>query len=271
MSLDRSALEHIQELSIAAEKITEGGKTFFETVVLPKSMAVYSLEQHQKYRNRFRAEFYTKTLADYLDYVKDNDGECVYVNPAAMRAVTIFDIGDNTNPGHCKHKAKLSLEETPEYKAVLGINEQRLSQRQLAEFVEDWIPNISVVDANGNDMESRVAINAIRRITIESISKGESQISNMSQSKSALESIEARSGDFALPAWITFDCAPYEGFADRLFAMRLSVSTAQGEPKLRATIQKLEKHKVEMANELSTKVKAYLPDVDAYLGTIDTE
>ena len=141
MSLDRSALEHIQELSITAEKITEGGKTFFETVVLPKNMAVYSLEQHQQCRNRFRAKFETETLADYLTYVKHNSGKCVYVNTAAMRAVTVFDIGDNTKPGHCEHKAKLSLEKTPEYLSILKINEQRLSQRHLAELSSSKVTN----------------------------------------------------------------------------------------------------------------------------------
>jgi len=169
MSLDRSALELIQETILTAENKADS-RSEFAISTISKNMQIVSLEKYQEFRNRFRAEFETETLADYIAYVKENSGSHSYINAGVMRAVTVFDIGDEDEAGHCEHKAKLAMVKTPEYSAVLGVNGERISQRVLAEFIEDWMPNISVVDADGEDMENKVAINAIRRITIENLS-----------------------------------------------------------------------------------------------------
>lgn len=270
MSLDKSALELVQDTVLAAEN-QANDHTAFEIATLPDAMSIFSLEKYQEQRNRFRATFATNTLADYINYVNQNNGSESYINAKNMSANTIFDIGDIDEPGHCEHKAGLLLVKSPEYSAILDINGQRLSQRALSEFLEDWSHYIDVLDANGEEMETRTAINSIRRITIESLLKGENQISNMSESKSTLETIEAKSGDAPLPAWIYFECKPYEGFNNRTFAMRISVSTAHNDPKLRATIQTIEKHKAEMGSELAALIKEGSPDINTYLGTLYTD
>ena len=55
-----------------------------------------------------------------------------------MSAAAILNFGTTDAPGHCDSKATVKLDQTAPYTALLEIVNKRLTQRELAEFIEDW-------------------------------------------------------------------------------------------------------------------------------------
>ncbi|MGH1371160.1 MAG: DUF2303 family protein [Cellvibrionaceae bacterium] len=244
----REAIQFLQSQSATALGLLDTTKT--PLAALPDDMKIASLEQYMEFRSNFRGEFSTISIEEFVSY--SNSDLCVaascFINAIEMKAVSFFDIGDIESPGHCRHKAILTLEKTAEYKALLSIDGLQISQKKLAEWIEDWHEAITVLDPDGNDIETKRAIAAIRNITIEEKRSLESSQESFSSSKSAMEKIEAKSRD-AEPAFIEFDCVPYSHLQKRKFLLRLSIITS-GEPKLVARIIRHESAIEEMGNEL---------------------
>jgi len=263
--MDRTAIERIEELSVACDKrIVERVK--FPLAVLAGGNKIESLEQFQDKRNRFRAKFATTTLADFIDYVNDNGGKKVFISKANMIARTIFDMDDL---GHCVHTAKCAPVKTPEYQAVCDINGAKVEQQKIVEFMEDWKDHIDAVDSNGDDMGYKEALMAMRLVTIEKMQTGESMVSSMSSQQSAMQKIEAKSGDKPLPAWIQFDCKPYDGLGERIFYMRLSITEGRSVPMMQLRVQNLAQHETLIANEMAELIGNGVDDAKCYLGSVD--
>jgi uncharacterized protein YfdQ (DUF2303 family) len=219
MSLSKDALEYLNLQAVRRTEI----KSDFPGIVLPKDCSIQSLEALQTYRNRYIATFYTMDMADFSAYVNKHGQAQVFIDSKTPIAEAIFDLGTIEQPGHAKHRAKLQLEQTPEYAALVAFERSAHSQQELAEWLEDWQFNITADDGKGEEMEIKKAIAAVRRVTITAKSKGEHSVGNLSQSKSSLEELDARSGEQSLPAWIRFTCAPYHGLGQYDFNMRVGV------------------------------------------------
>lgn len=264
MSIDKSAIEHIQK---TATDIREVEQTDFPTVAISKSLELCSLEEFQKHRNYFRGIFNTNTCDDFLGYVAENNGSSCFINAETMSAQSIFDLGDSEAPGHAKHRAILTLDKSAPYIEVLANNNRRTSQRELAEWIEDYRDFIEVLDENGEEMQNTAAVAAIRRITIEAVRKQGNDQRTFGESKSAMESIDAKSEDGPMPAWILFTCKPYEDLKERTFHSRISIITRGEEPQLTTRIIKLDVIKEEMATEFKGLLAdKYEGDIKFYLG-----
>ena len=264
MSIDKTAIEHIQK---TATDLREVENTDFPTIALSESLKLHDLEKYQQYRNYFRGIFETKTCKDFLEYVSENKGANCFINADSMSAKSIFDLGDKESPGHAKHQANLTLKKSAPYIELLANNETRMNQRELAEWIEDYRDFIEVLDENGEEMQNTAAVAAIRRITIEAIRKQGNEQRTFGESKSAMESIDAKSEDGPMPAWILFTCKPYEDLKEQTFHSRISITTRGDEPKLTMRIIKLDVIKEEMATEFKELLaKEHDGDMKFYLG-----
>lgn len=136
------------------------------------------------------------------------------------------------NPGHGDDKAQLTLVPTAAYKSIQQYTGKRLSQRDLAEWLEDWAENLKVTDANGNDMNTSSAIAAVRNITIKALAESNHKEHNFGATRSALEEIEA-SSQAVLPGEIHFTLTPYEDLPSITIILRLSVFTSDDKPALK--------------------------------------
>jgi uncharacterized protein YfdQ (DUF2303 family) len=149
----------------------------------------------------------------------------------------------------------IKAEKTAVYKALLVYaSGQGYAQKVVAEFLEDWAGYIECFAENGIEIRTSQAVAAVRKITIESMKKLESEEKSLGATKSAFESVQASSTE-SLPTVIRFVCAPYDEFDQRVFMLRLGVLTGEATPKVNLRIIKLEEHQEEMAAELAGMVR----------------
>ena len=267
MSLTKEAIQHIEANALTAagrEIITETSRL----AVLPEAVRVHSLEQYQPYRDRFRGALSTHSLQDFAKYVEshkqDEDFTLTsrgFIDQDAMRAAVIFNLGEPGVAGHGDDTATLTLKPTAAYTALREIIGQTLKQQQLAEWLEDWLPNLNALDGEA-DLPMLQAINAVRRMTIKATSQRDSNVGDFSTSRSAMDEIEARSQD-TLPSAFTFATVPYEGLQSASMKLRLSVITGRDEPLLKLRWVGEEAQREEFAREfkavLEQEVGGFVP------------
>lgn len=271
MSTDKETLQHVEQLAIAA---ANNLVTDYETAMVPDGMRIEDLEIFQENRNRYRAIFDTNHIEDFAKYFKAHNGKSCFINQEDMQAKSIFDLGTVEEPLHCRHRAKLVLVKTAAYKALLSVanpdshRHDFMSQKQLAEWIEDWQDFIVVKDEEHNVIPMGKAVSAIRRVTIEATAKQETNTQTFSSNKSTLESISASSDDDPLPGFIMFTCIPYHGLSEFDFLARISLITGK-EPQFSLKVTQLEQTQEEMADDFKNKLSDKLgKDAKLFIGTI---
>ncbi|MFB2704255.1 DUF2303 family protein [Marinobacter shengliensis] len=278
---DNSALHEYTKI-VQAEAI----QTFLQeqtdgsTIALPEGVKVADLEQYLENRRRYRGTMKTNLIGEFVEFVTSTiDGYSVYtgdnfpcfIDPQAMRAIAFFNLGDINNPGHGDHQAKLSLQKTEAFQELLGINGKRFDQRQLAEWLEDWIDHLQTFAEDGRtELSLAASVAAIRRITIGTNAEATSEEQTFSSRRSAMAEVEAKHKD-QLPAFLKFTCEPYQGLQERTFTVRLSLITGE-KPQISARIVRLETAQEDMAKELEEKLRSGFEDseVRTFVGEFHT-
>lgn len=267
----------IKELAMA-QAITAGSdasaahlaKDQIPPIALPQDFNLHDLERYAPTRRRARGTVSTSVAADFAQYADAHKehGSTVFVDADAMTATAVLNLGDPEIPGHADNEVVLKLRQTAPFIALLTIaNGRGFKQSDVAEFIEDWASHISCFNTDGGSIDTRQAIAAVRRITIESLRKVESDEQQLSATRSALESVKATASE-PIPAAIVFRCEPYQGLSLRPFAMRLGILTGDKVPLLVLRIQKMEDHKEQMAKELVALVADAIKDsMPVHIGT----
>lgn len=276
---DNSALHEYTKI-VQAEAIQKflQEQTDHSTIALPEGVKVADLEQYLEWRRRYRGTMSTNLISEFVEYVKGTvdgynespvDNFPCFINPQAMRAIAFFNLGDVDNPGHGDHQAKLSLLKTEAFRELLGINGKRFDQRQLAEWLEDWIEHIEAMAEDGAILPLSTAVAAIRRITIGTNAEATSEEQTFSSRRSAMAEVEAKHKD-QLPAFLKFTCEPYQGLQERTFTVRLSLITGE-KPQISARIVRLETAEEEMAKELEERLRSGFEDseIRTFVGEFD--
>lgn len=256
--------EAVQELAqaqaiTAADNATagafgEGGGSGL--VALPKDFTIHDIEKHLSTRRRARGSMTTSVVDDFAAYAGAHQeaGATVFVDPDAMAATAVLNLGHADEPGHADNVAVYAPKKTAPFKALLAIaTGNQVTQRAVAEFLEDW-PGLTQFFHDGTELQPGRAIQAVRSINIEELRKLGSQQEQLSETRTAFESIKATS-EHTLPTHIYFKCEPYMGLPERTFVLRLGVHTGGEKPAISLRITTFEKHAEQMAQELVDKVK----------------
>lgn len=226
MSLSKEAIQHIEAQAIAASGKTVPG-THTPVAVVPASVNLESLEPYQAHRSRFRGRLNTTALHDFVEYVNRHcslaTGPACFVDQESMAATVIFNLGTVDQAGHGDDLAVLTLKPTAAYAAVRAVLGRSMSQQQLAEWLEDWAPNIQAL-AGDDPIHIATAITGIRKMSIKSSSELKSTVGDLSASRSSMDEIEARSQEI-LPTAFSFTVVPFEGLGVATILLRLSVIT----------------------------------------------
>lgn len=250
--LDEKSIKHLQKeaVLVALTGALTTAKTSSTLVAVPSDYEVKDLESYMPNRDSYRFNYDTESITDFAKYCEEfqQEGSKCFISADDMEANVIFDLGKEDNPLHQRHKALLSLRKTAAFKALLNISGERLSQKQAADFLEDWAENIAVTTKNGEAMKVNQAALQLREITIEQVRNVESKVDDFSESMSAMEKVEAKNQD-KIPAIIDFTCEPYHGLEKRLFTVRLSILTGSAKPEIVLRIVKLEAQKEDIAEE----------------------
>ena len=269
--MEKSGIVQIQEsanVPALIEQLTNT-KTVHPLVLTPNSMDMSSLERHMEFASRYRMNISTTSINDFIDYNKQFDevGATCFINADSMTSKTIFDLGTVEAPGHKEHTAALDLKRTAVYRALLGTSGDKLTQKEAAEFLEDWADFITVEDQHGESMTFKAAAASLQDMTIASAKTMNSTVSDFGESNNSMESIEAKSKG-ALPAWVDFKCIPHLGLEARTFTLRVSILTSGDRPSVVLRIVKLENIQEEIALEFKDKlVESFTNNhIDTYLG-----
>lgn len=179
--LNGDAIEKIQELTLAAVHTQDLKTTICPTVMLPSGYGIESLERFNLNRFRFRGTLETTSIADFVRYsvgyaVIDTPARC-FIDAESMSARAVFNIGSLDEPGHADNVASIRLKTAP-FRALLAVNGDRLSQKQIAEWLEDWSDLLLAFDTEGTTMDISKAAQAVRRVTIQQTNQAEHEDSD---------------------------------------------------------------------------------------------
>lgn len=266
MPLAKDALEHILAQAHAATVLPV---TLVPVTALPADVKIHNLEQFQALRSRFRGTLNTNSLRDFADYTITRNGAEAqgFVNQDDMSCKVFFNLGDEITPGHADDVAILKLKPTAAYKALQEVAGRKLSQRDLAEWIEDWHLNLQATQEGGKSMSISAAVASVRNITIKASASSTNSEHNFGASRSALDSIEAASAESRIEA-LHFSLIPYEGLAVRVFTLKLSILTGDDKPTLKLRWAGEEQQVEEIAQEFkATLAKEVSGAASLTLGT----
>lgn len=249
--LDSSAIQQVKDLVLSGYHLNDIHGLACPTALLPENTSVESLERFALERFRFRGAMDTTSIDDFVRYASgyaaEEDPARCFIDAENMSARSIFNIGTLDNPGHADNVSTIKLKKTAPFRALLGINGDRLNQKQIAEWLEDWSDFLTAFDANGNTMTIAQAAQAVRRVTIQQATQADHEDDDFSGKKSLMQSIEASSKE-VMPVAFEFKCVPYEGLGERAFSMRNSLLKSN-EPCFVLRIVQLEAQEEAIANE----------------------
>lgn len=266
--MDSSAIHSIGQLAIDAARANHID-TDTPALILPCAdggQKVLSIEHLQPGRSRYRGTFNTQNLGAFADYITETVSNNTpptpakgFIDPEKMSALAFFNLGDHEHPGHGDNTASLKLKPTAAYAALLAATSQRaLDQRSLHDFLEDWRDNITVlIDGQPKDNAIAAALAAVRDITIEQARKVQHVERDFGATKSAMESVDARS-TLTLPSGFEFKAVPYEGLQERTFRLRLGVNTGGDKISLSLRVQQSEQISEDIARDFLARLEAKL-------------
>lgn len=207
---------------------------------------VVSIEHLQEGRSRFRGSLKTTVPAEFVAYLKRYAGGAGFIDADSMTATAYLNLGTPEKPGHADWSASLNLKATAAYTALQQADGMARSQKQMAEWIEDWSNHLGAIK-DGEGISINVALAAIREISIEAKKNVTSTDRDFGASRSSMEEIEARAKG-GLPTHFQFRCTPYPGFSSRDFVLRLSVITGES-PALKLRIVGKEQAEEDIAQE----------------------
>lgn len=274
---DKSAIEKLQEAQqiVAAEKVINSQmlEGHNQVAALPESFRLVDLEKYQPCRYRLRGSMSTESISNFAQYaaLHNAQGANCFINAEQMSAQLIFNMGTKESAGHCDHTANVKLEKTAAYISLLNITDKKLSQKEVAEFIEDWRDFITCFgeeDEDGNRPSIKLprALHTIRSITIEAKAINSSEDRTFGATKSSMESIDVSKENLP-PSILVFSCQPYVDLAVRDFTLRLGVITT-GQPALTLRIARKEQHNEEMAEEFKQAIGLSLQNLNPSIPTI---
>lgn len=249
--LDSGTFKQVKDLVLSGYHLNDIHGLACPTALLPDGTSVESLERFSLERFRFRGAMTTTSIDDFARYSKgyasDSEPARCFIDADNMTARSVFNIGTLDNPGHADNVASITLKKTAPFRALLQIDGQRLKQKQIAEWLEDWSDYLLAFDADGNTMQISQAAQAVRRITIQQATQQDHETGDFAGKKSLMQSVEASSKD-VMPVAFEFKCVPYEGLGERRFSLRNSLLTSD-DPCFVLRIVQLEAQEEEIANE----------------------
>lgn len=263
----KEALEHLEN-KLTVQNIAQVAGM----AVVPNNHRLVSTEEFQDFRNRYRGELKTNSFNGFVDYVNKLKTQSIvfeeetqlFVDKKSMSAKAFFNLGTISTPGHGDHTALVTLVKRAEFRAATDMNGYKPSQRELAEWLEDYADYIVAYDSDGTEMTAIQAAYAVRNLNIESLSNVESSLGNTGHTVSMMDKVEAKSKG-RIPTEISFTCVPYDGLTEKLIRMRLVTAGAKDESLFRLRIVGFELLEEAIASDFCTLLQA-ATEIDPVIG-----
>ena len=270
--MDASAIKEIQETAILAASVRPDGIDPESSIfVMPSSFKVVNAEGTNLHRDRFRGSYETKSIPDFLEYVKlhgevvaDTKGFIDTTNDE-FTAKAFFNLTIGDLAGHADDVAILTLEQTPEFAALTKIENVKIKQRALSDFVEDWAHVLTPFDANGVAIETKKALNSIRNVKISRNVDINSSVHDSGRALSAAEQVELVGQSESLPSFFTLRTSAYHGLSTRELDIRFIRSDNDNEPVFTLQIIRRAQVMENLATDFKHTIAAELQDYGTFL------
>jgi len=182
--MDASAIQSIADLAIIK---AENTAIQSHVSIVPKTAELKSLEPFDGAPRHFRACFKTVVLADFVKYINQHatNHTAVFIDKSQASADVIFDMGSPENALWGKHRAYISLEQTPAYATLLSNNNRELSQQDFIDFLEDWAGAVTFFYCTPQDTDGlpfAKVIGTLRKLKVSANSEKEQTVGNFSAS-----------------------------------------------------------------------------------------
>lgn len=267
--MEQANLKQIQNLILSSVRVDNAD---YPIAILPDNMTIHSLEKQNAHRNSYRAKFNTYNFDSFTAYAKQHNqtGAQCFIDEKCLGAEIIFDVGNREKPLHAVHRAILRMEKTAAFKALCDFQGTKQSQREFSDWLEDWGDFITAYNDDEEPMSLTSAVQAVRKITLDYAVKEEHEVGDFAASKSAFESVEAKS-KLELPKYFVFNTHTYKGLDSQAFTLRLSILTGGDKPVLTARLIKAEQIQEAIAKEFASKLTDALIDTDitVNIGTVE--
>lgn len=266
--MDAEAIRVLQENTAELAQTLNGILDPVGKVAVPDGWSVSDIEGRRDYRLRFRADFKTHSLADWIAYVLAHDGTAhtrVYVQPDELTALAIFNEGDVDNPGHMDDRARLTLGKSAAYLGLLSIHGRTLTQSEFLDWLDDFAENITQFrNANDETLPHASALAGIRTLTLDRTHSVTSKQEDVRRELGELERIEVREA-VAFPSKFVFSFTPAVGLSDALALVKITptaIATREGAerkpPSFRLRVLGLDKFNEELAAGFKGRVAELL-------------
>lgn len=264
-------LQETNAIPQAAAAVDEGVAAKFSAVALPEHMKLRDLENFMPTRRRLKGTLRTSSQASFIYYcqIQREQEASVFVHGGALTATAVLNFGSTDAPGHADNLAHLTYECTAAYAALRHMHRSDPSQKEVAEWMEDWSEHITCFVGDEEVALAR-AVAAVRRVSIEHLNKVETTVEQLGAERTAFESVKA-SSKLALPTVMHFKCTPSVDLPERLFVLRLAITPTDEGPRFTLRIKTLERHEQEMAKEVVDQLTAaFGSEISVYVGSYTT-
>lgn len=213
--MDASIVTAIADLAAAEQTNHLIEENELPTLIVPNSHQLCSIERFLPAPKRFRAQFETASLTDFLNYYnKHMDGNTsLFVDDSDLTANAIFDLGTPKSPLWSEHKATLTMAKTGHYSMLLACENKRMNQTSILEFFDDFRPNVEFFNTDNNgdklDIGFRDAYSALSSLTVQKLSEADKTEDVHSASSSTYDKLDVNSRRGTLPEYFAFSTPPY--------------------------------------------------------------
>lgn len=222
--------------------------------VIPEGYKLVALEPHMHKPHDFSGHFKTDDIMAMDDYLATfaTPRTRVFVDPANMSALAIFDHGQPDDPSWRTHKATLALRVAPEFDALLALNGRDLKQRQILDFIADWHPLLAFAGEGEDVITPAVAIQRLQKLETTATLNASVEEKDTAQARSLSE---RRSVTSKPPTTLTLTTPLYLGMEPRDITARL-IYVADKEPAIKLRIVGLDSARLETARAFSARLQA---------------
>lgn len=201
--------DHIANLAVAGveTRIIES----VPHVILPPGHSMQSFEKLLPKPLRLKEHLQIQNVSSFVDYFQlfANDATIIFANEEAATITAVFDYHKPNNPSHCEHKATLKLVHSDEWKAWVNNNGKGLSQRSMAEFIEDNIKDVVKPDG-ATLLEIAKTLQATKKLAFRSsqeLQNGQVQLTYNEE----IEGQAGATGQLQIPKEIVIGARVYKG------------------------------------------------------------
>lgn len=271
MNLNQTQTEVATSIAASQPAVVETGVAP-HLILKHDNYSVANLESYLPQRIRPRGVYETTDLESFATFLTEHRGSLnndltVFVDADRMSAVCPLNFREGAAYGHCDFKATMTLKQTAAYAALLQNCNRSIPQRDFVMLLEDWVDVLVAYDAFGETIPAQTAWMAVRHMTVDAARSVATTTANLSENRSVVEQVEARSNVGALPAYFEVIDSCYFGLPERTIRLRLTVSTADDHPRFKITIVGAERLMESLTQDFGGVVAQRLPFSGVLQGT----